>query len=186
MRKYINGFIIGIIFVPAAFYIYCVTGSAPVATSSPPMPFERFFARAALHATIGREAPKTQPAKATESELLDGAHVFHHNCAICHGLPGKPKSRIARGEFPPPPQLFKPGEMVTDDPVGVTYWKAKNGIRLTGMPGFGASLSDTQLWDVARLLANADKLSPRVQQALESPPQGTAGNLNKQADNPAN
>jgi hypothetical protein len=28
-----------------------------------------------------------------------------------------------------------------DDPVGVTFWKVQNGIRLTGMPGFKAALS---------------------------------------------
>lgn len=169
MRKFIVGIIVGVALVPIAFYFYCVSGSAPVATSSPSMPFERFFARTALHATISKKAPTTQPGKPTVTELLSGVDVFHHHCAICHGLPGRPESSIARGEFPHPPQLFTADHMVTDDPVGETYWKAKNGIRLTGMPGFGGSLSDDQLWNVARLLASADHLPPEVQQALKSP-----------------
>ena len=56
--------------------------------------------------------------------------------------------------------------MVTDDPPGKIFWQAKNGIRLTGMPGFNASLSDEQLWDVSLFLANADKLPASAQQAL--------------------
>lgn len=56
--------------------------------------------------------------------------------------------------------------MVTDDPEGVTYWKATHGIRLSGMPGFGATLSDTQRWQVTMLVAHADQLSPAVQAAL--------------------
>jgi thiosulfate dehydrogenase len=70
--------------------------------------------------------------------------------------------------FPKPPQLFD-GVGVTDDPAWETYWKATNGIRLTGMPGFKGRLTDFQLWQVAQLLANADKVSPAVKAALALP-----------------
>jgi thiosulfate dehydrogenase len=171
MGKFIIGIIIGILLVPAAFYLYCVSGYAPVATASSPMPFERFFAKTALHATLNREAPKTHSTRASDGELLAGVDVYRHNCAECHGLPDTPPSNVAKGMFPPPPQLFEPGHMVTDDPVGVTYWKAKHGIRLTGMPGFTGLLTDEQLWNVSLLLANADRLPPDVKQALEAQPQ---------------
>jgi mono/diheme cytochrome c family protein len=55
---------------------------------------------------------------------------------------------------------------VTDDPPGETYWKAANGIRLTGMPGYKGSLSETQLWQVSLMLANADKLPPSAKAAV--------------------
>jgi len=59
---------------------------------------------------------------------------------------------------------------VTDDPAWETYWKAKNGIRLTGMPAFKETLNDTQIWQVSVLLANADKISPAVKSALATTP----------------
>jgi hypothetical protein len=59
--------------------------------------------------------------------------------------------------------------MVTDDPVGVTYWKVSNGIRMTGMPGFGEMLTKDQLWQVSMVLKHADKLPPSVQSALTKP-----------------
>ncbi len=181
MGKFIFGIIIGIILVPAVFYLYCVSGHAPVATSASPMPFERFFAKTALHATISRDAPKTHSTKASDAELLAGIDVYRHNCAGCHGLPGKQPSNAAKGMFPRPPQLFEPGHMVTDDPVGVTYWKAKHGIRLSGMPGFTGLLTDEQLWNVSLLLANADRLPPDVKQALTAPPQTPAQPKGKSA-----
>ena len=49
---------------------------------------------------------------------------------------------------------------VSDDPPGETYWKAANGIRLTGMAAYKDILSDTQLWQVSLLLANANKPLP--------------------------
>ena len=169
MGKLIIGVIIGILLVPVAFYIYCMTGNAPVATASAPMPLERFFAKTALHATINREAPKTHSTRASEGELLAGVDVYRHNCGGCHGLPGRPASNVAKGMFPRPPQLFH--HMVTDDPVGVTYWKVKHGIRLTGMPGFVGLLTDEQIWNVSLMLANADKLPGSVTQALTAVPQ---------------
>lgn len=170
MWKFIIGIIVGIVIVPVAFYFYCVTGQAPVATSSSPMPFEKLFAKTALHAKLRDDAPKTHTSKASEGELLAGVHVYRHNCALCHGIPNRPISHVAKGEFPPPPQLFEPGQMVTNDPVGYTYWKATHGIRLTGMPGFIDTLSKTQRWNVSLLLANADRLPPDVKQALEAAP----------------
>jgi thiosulfate dehydrogenase len=170
MGKLIIGVIIGIVLVPVGFYLYCISGRAPVATSSAPMPFEKFFAKTALHATIKRDAPKTESTKASEGELSAGVNVYRHNCAVCHGVAGKPASNVAKGMFPRPPQLFEPGHMVTDDPVGVTYWKAKHGIRLSGMPGFTGLLTDEQLWNVSLLLANADRLPPDVKQALQAQP----------------
>jgi mono/diheme cytochrome c family protein len=56
--------------------------------------------------------------------------------------------------------------MVTDDPPGETFWKAKNGIRLSGMPAFGKSLTEHQLWQVSVMLAATDKLPPAVIQQL--------------------
>ncbi len=85
---------------------------------------------------------------------------------MCHGLPGQSAPAAAKGMSPRPPQLFVPAEMVTDDPAGVVFWKAKNGIRLSGMPGFHASLSDEQLWQVSLLLTHADKLPAEVHQGL--------------------
>jgi hypothetical protein len=82
-------------------------------------------------------------------------------------LPGQDRTAIAKREFPTPPELFK-GEGVTDVPVGVTYWKVANGIRLTGMPRFSGSLSSEQMWQVSLLLSNADKLPASHAQLSEN------------------
>jgi mono/diheme cytochrome c family protein len=44
--------------------------------------------------------------------------------------------------------------------VGETYWKVRNGIRLSGMPSFNSLLNETQMWQVSVLLAGADKPLP--------------------------
>ena len=166
--KFVVGVIVGLLLVPAGAFLYLKSGMVPVATSAPPFPFEKTIASAALDARVAKEAPKDAPFKADEQTYVEGAQLYRQNCAVCHGLPGQQQTAIAKGMYPPPPQLMK-GKGVTDDPAGETYWKVANGIRLTGMPGFGKSVIDKQLWQVSLLLANADKLPASAQQILSSP-----------------
>ncbi|HKS73736.1 MAG TPA: c-type cytochrome [Terriglobales bacterium] len=168
MKAFILGLILGLIAVPLALYAYFATGSAPVATASTPMPFEKMMANKALHAVIERDMPKTAPIQADESNFAAGAQIYREHCAVCHGLPAQPQTAIAKGMFPKPPALMQ-GKGVTDDPPGETYWKVENGIRLTGMPSFKDSLSATQMWQVSLLLAQADKLPVSVKTALAAP-----------------
>jgi mono/diheme cytochrome c family protein len=172
--KFIAGLVLGIILVPVLVYFYFTGGSAPVATTDSDMPFESFLAREAQHARIEKDMPKNVPIQATEANYLAGAELYKQHCAVCHGLPLEPKTAIATGMYPHPPQLFQ-GKGVTDDEPGETYWKIFNGFRLTGMPGFSKSLNETQMWQMALLLANADKLPASVKTALVAPPAAPAG-----------
>jgi thiosulfate dehydrogenase len=171
MKSFLLGLIFGIVLLGILVFGYFLSGSAPVATSARPMPMESYLAKKALHAVLDREMPKNVPIQADESNYLSGAQIYKDNCAVCHGLPGQPSTAIAHGMFPKPPQLMH-GKGVTDDTPGETYWKVVHGIRLTGMPGFQSSLSDTQAWQVSLLLANADKLPDSVKAALTT---STAG-----------
>ncbi len=169
MGKFIFGVIVGLVIIPLGVYIYFSTGTAPVATAAPPMPFEKTFARMALHARLDKEMPKSSPVAADEAAFTAGAQVYKEHCAVCHGLPGVPQTAIAKGMFPKPPKLME-GTGVTDDPAGETYWKVAGGIRMTGMPGFNNLLSTNQMWQVSLLLANADKLPAAVKDSLVPAP----------------
>jgi mono/diheme cytochrome c family protein len=171
VKKFLLGLILGLLIPAAAGYCYLRFGYAPVATSAAPMPFESTLAHMALHARIAKEAhAKAAPLPADESNLNQGAAIYLANCSFCHGLPNQKPTMAAKGMFPLPPQLFEKDQMVNDDPVGVTYWKISNGIRMTGMPGFGEMLTPAQMWQVSLLLANADKLPPGTQAALSKLP----------------
>lgn len=165
MGKFLFGLVIGLLLLPAVVYLYFSKGMAPVATSAPPMPFEKMFARMALHARQEKEVPKSVPISADEPNLVAGAQLYKEHCGVCHGLPGQPQTAIASGMFPKPPKLME-GKGVTDDPPGETYWKVSGGIRMTGMPGFEKTLSTTQMWQVSLLCANADRLPTSAKDAL--------------------
>jgi thiosulfate dehydrogenase len=166
-RAFVLGFLLGILLLIGGVWFYFTTGRAPVAVTDPPMPLEKRLAHGALNARIAKDPHTDPPVPADEATYLAGADIFKQNCAVCHGLPDQEQTAIAQGMFPKPPELFK-GTGVTDDPPWETFWKAKNGIRLSGMPGFGGRLTDTQLWQVSVLLATADKISPTVKARLTS------------------
>jgi mono/diheme cytochrome c family protein len=175
----LKGFVLGVVltgllFVGGAWW-YFASGRAPVAASAPPMPFERTFARMGLHAYLNRLPHPKPQVPADEASFLAGAKVYEQNCAVCHGLPTMDRTSIARGMFPPPPPLLQ-GKGVTDDDEWETYWKVENGIRMSGMPEFKGSLTETQIWQVTVLVKHADKLPAGVISDLVSssaPPPGS-------------
>jgi thiosulfate dehydrogenase len=165
IKGLIAGVLLAVLLMAGGIYFYFSTGRAPVATKAPPMPFETKLAKLGLHAYLDKLPHPEPQVPADEANLLHGAKIYKENCAVCHGLPGEEKSVIARGMYPAPPQLFH-GTGVTDDEAWESYWKAENGIRITGMPGFKDALTETQIWQVTVLVKNADKMSEAVRKEL--------------------
>jgi mono/diheme cytochrome c family protein len=173
MIKILLGFILALLLVPLAAWIYLSFGSPPVAVGDPPFPMERQIVHIPLNNRIDQDKPQTVPLQADDATFEAGAHIYRQNCADCHGLPGRP-SVFAAHMYPSAPPLWKshrPGVVgVSDDSPGETYWKVDNGIRLTGMPAFNKVLSQTQIWQVTLLLANANKpMSSTVESVLQQP-----------------
>ncbi|HEX6496998.1 MAG TPA: cytochrome c [Acidobacteriaceae bacterium] len=161
--RFLLGFILGLLLLPVGVLAYLYFGKVPVAVADEPIVLERSISHRALDTRIDREAPKSSPIEPSPTNLLIGAQLYRDNCSGCHGYYGQ-SSPFGKHLFPEAPQLWAPHRNgvvgVSDDPVGETYWKVRNGIRLSGMPAFNNLLNDTQMWQVSVLLANADKPLP--------------------------
>lgn len=148
----------------AGGYLYLHYGNPPVAVGDAAFPYEAQIVHVPLGARIDREIKKP-PFPASEDAFERGAKVYRENCAFCHGIP-ESDSVYGTSMYPAAPQLWrkhKKGNVVgvSDDEPGETYWKVKNGIRLTGMPTYQDLLSDSDIWDVSLLLKNADQQLPQ-------------------------
>ena len=179
--KYILlGVVLGILFVPITLLVWLRFGHPPVAVSDAPLPLEKMIVEVPMGARIHRELVKTPPIQPTEANFFGGAMVYRENCAVCHRVPGKP-ANIGAKMYPDAPPLWEQhhgnGTVgVSDDEPGETYWKVNNGIRLTGMPSFKVILSETEMWQVSQLLANANKpMSQRVLDVLRGEPSAASG-----------
>lgn len=160
-------FLLGVLFTLVALsgggFLYLRYGHPPVSTADPAFPEEAKIVHIPLNARIDRELEKP-PFGTSEDVFEAGAKVYASSCASCHGIPGH-DSPYAKWMYPRAPQLWKKhptGNVigVSDDEPGETYWKVKNGIRLTGMPAYQHLYSEAQMWDVALLLKDADQPLP--------------------------
>ena len=154
------GFVVAIVVVLGCGWMYLQWGQPPVATEDKAFLMEERIVKVPLHARIAREMEKP-PFAGSEEVYGAGAMVYKENCAQCHGVPGQDVD-YAKWMYPKAPQLFKKhakGNVVgvSDDDPGETFWKVKNGIRLTGMPAFEHTLSSEDMWDVTLLLKSADQ-----------------------------
>jgi cytochrome c553 len=97
-------------------------------------------------------------------EILDelrwarGAKAFDEMCSGCHGAPGQKPFLGAADMNPPPPDL---ADVVSQRTPNELFWVVKNGIRMTGMPAWGPTHSDTQIWDLVAFMKRLPELSLR-------------------------
>jgi thiosulfate dehydrogenase len=161
--KFFLGFVFAFVVIFVGAWAYLKFGNPPVATADKPLPFEAQIVKVPEHARIDRETQ--QPPFGTSEDVYEtGAHIYKQQCASCHGVPGEDVA-FAKDMYPHTPQLWKKHAHkdvvgVSDDEPGETFWKVKNGIRLSGMPAFEHVLSTDEMWDVTLLVKNADQQLP--------------------------
>jgi thiosulfate dehydrogenase len=184
MGRILVGILLGCILFPVALFFYCRYGNPPLAVGDKPLFHEEDLTQAPLRYRVPREAPKFSPIPADEESLVAGARIYREQCAICHGLHGK-QAALGLRMYPMAPALWEKKGVndvvgVSNAPVGETYWKVANGLRLSGMPAYQGVLSDMEIWQVSLLLANANKplppaaLSLLKEQPAQTLPQATA------------
>ena len=158
-KGFVLGFFAAIVALIAAGYFLVTSGALPAGQDSKPSRLENWAAKKSLQATMRREAQSQKsPLQPTDDNLTRGIVLYRAHCQVCHGGADGGVSSIARGLTPNAPQLAKDG--VEDDPEGVTYWKVAHGIRFTGMPGFGKTLSASEMWQIALFAKHMDSLPP--------------------------
>jgi mono/diheme cytochrome c family protein len=140
------------------------------------------------HASVKRRAAKIEVPDLTDDKLkLAGANDFKTMCADCHGAPGQEPKAIGKGLNPAPPDLAESAAHMTPAEL---FWVTKHGIKMTGMPAWGATHDDDALWPVVAFITGLPELSADDYQALLAKAAGTGhhasdGNAMEQRKQPA-
>lgn len=98
-----------------------------------------YIRRAACHSVP--TPPQSSAAMVSTGEIL-----FGMGCATCHGQDGRKPTPIGQSMYPRVLDLSSPAVQRMSDIE--LFWVIKNGIRLSGMPGFGRIQSDEQIWEL--------------------------------------
>lgn len=115
--------------------------------------------------SIKRRAHDLAPADLDRQRRIDeGFRSYREMCAICHTPPGQKDSPVSAGLNPPPPDL---AESAKEMSASELFWVIKNGIRMTGMPAWGKTHDDTELWDIVAFLKILPDLDEKGYEALD-------------------
>ena len=144
MRTMIASLIIAALLVVLGAGAVIYAGMYDVAATSPHSRLTSWLLETARIRSIKAQAAAVQapPGLDDPAKVLIGVEHYAAHCAVCHGAPGVPKGDIARGLYPPPPDLAKTARLYNPAEL---FWIVKNGIKMTGMPAWGDH-SDGELW----------------------------------------
>ncbi|MES1942107.1 cytochrome c family protein [Salinisphaera sp. T5B8] len=140
----------------AAGVIY--SGVYNVAATSDHWPITRWALQKTVHRSVERQASGIDvPPLGSEKQLLAGAVNFDAMCSSCHTPPGAQPSAAAQGMYPEPPELT---HAAREKSPGEIFWVIKHGIKASGMPAWGASHSDDDLWAMTAFIAQLPDMTP--------------------------
>ena len=121
-------------------------------------------------ASIARHATDAPPTSLDDPAVVQaGARAYaERGCVHCHGAPGLEWSKFSEGLRPDPPDLKK---VAPDREARELFWVVKNGIKMTGMPGFGLiKVPDQEIWAIAAFLKKLPTVSPADYKAWTAGP----------------
>ncbi|HZC24808.1 MAG TPA: c-type cytochrome, partial [Candidatus Binatia bacterium] len=98
------------------------------------------------------------PIAATPDVIHEGMAHWADHCATCHANNGSGDTMYGKTMYPRPPDMRQRDTQGLSD--GELYYVIKNGVRLTGMPAFGApGDNDLDSWKLVAFIRHLPSLS---------------------------
>jgi len=103
------------------------------------------------------------PALDDPAMIQAGLRRYKENCVMCHGAPGVRVGEVGRGLNPKPPRLT---ETAGDWKRNELFWITKHGIRMSGMPAWGVTNSDNDIWAIIAFVQKLPSMTPSEYQTF--------------------
>jgi mono/diheme cytochrome c family protein len=155
--KFLWGFVTAVVIAILAGLAIVFSGAFNVAATVPDNALVAWVLHTTMQRSVQSRAGSGGPAQFTDAQVTAGAHLYNETCVYCHGGPGKDPVDFGQGLNPEPPFL-------PDTAAGWTaaqlFFIVKNGVRMTGMPAFGKTHKDDELWNVVAFVQRLPKMTP--------------------------
>lgn len=129
-------------------------------THDDPSSMEAMMARMMRRGSVPADLRNAKNPVALTPEVLGEArgHWADH-CAICHGNDGKGQTSFGQGMYPKAPDMTHEATQTLSD--GELFSVIENGIRLTGMPGWGSGTAESAYgsWTLVHFIRHLPKLT---------------------------
>jgi len=141
--------IAGVLAVSGAIW-FVYSGVYDVSASAPHGGLINWLLSTTSHASIERHAGDIEVPDLSNAALArTGVNDFDAMCVGCHGAPGVTPEAMAKGLNPPAPNLVESAQHMNPAEL---FWVTKHGIKMTGMPAWGATHDDDSLWPVVAFM----------------------------------
>lgn len=146
-----------VIVVAIIVFAYAALGFYDIGADAPHMGATQAFIGYLRDRSIAvRARDIAVPPLNTPERIADGASDYDEMCTGCHLAPGMAENEMRPGLYPKPPRLAA----IPALPPAVQFWIIKHGIKMSGMPAWGKTHSDDEIWNMVALLQKLPKLTP--------------------------
>jgi hypothetical protein len=143
-----RAFLSGIVFIIVCVAVFIWSGWYNVGADGPHWKITFWLLEEARERSVEMHSKNIVSPSFNDSKLLEvGFPHFHEMCRQCHGAPGYPRDEFAEGLYPNPPSLAS-ADIQQELSASELFWIVKHGIKMTGMPSFGKTHTDAQIWGI--------------------------------------
>lgn len=139
-------------------FLWYVKVNGGFSARTAPTAVEALLARTARSLALPSSVGSSKnPLEITPLLIAEARDHFADHCAVCHGNNGDGKTMINEGLYPPAPDMRTKTTQDLSD--GELFYIIKNGVRLSGMPGWGGE--DAENWKLVAFIRHLPKLSEK-------------------------
>jgi mono/diheme cytochrome c family protein len=130
-----------------------------IGTTDEPSRAEAYVARRLRNFAIPSEARSIRNPFANDVAAWRPANpTFQEHCALCHDSDGRGRAKVGQRLYPRAPDMAAADTQELTD--GELFYIIRNGVRLTGMPGWSDLLSEEESWRLVSFVRHLPRLTP--------------------------
>ena len=146
------------LFIGVSAWVVSVVRTHGFSAREEPSAIETFLARHARDLAIPAGVRnKKNPLAVTPLGIAEGRDHFADHCAVCHANNGSGHTEMGGNMYPPVPDMRQRDTQSMSD--GALFYIIKEGVRFTGMPGWGGDDEDN--WKLVLFIRHLPDLSDK-------------------------
>lgn len=167
LLPFVAGAVVTVVLLVAVSVAYIM--STGLTALPEPGAVEAELADAALRLAFTREVTeRPNPVPPSAEAIAEGMSHFADHCAVCHANDGSGDTEMGRNLYPKAPDMRQGDTQDLTD--GQLFWIIENGIRFTGMPGWGTGTpeSEEQSWHLVHFIRHLPNLTEAEVERMEA------------------
>ena len=170
MKKVLLTVVIVLVLLAGLALALMYTGAYDVSAMKQESSLTQWATSTMMDHSVRRQAAGIEAPGLDDSAMIAiGFDHYSEMCVTCHGSPADGRSEAGQGLNPPAPDL---SEAAADWTPAELYWIIKNGITMTGMPAFGPTHDERELWSMVAFVRRLPGMS--AEQYKSFSPEATA------------